>query len=320
MVGDTYSPDFPVKNSLKAYGGGDDAFVTVFNPAGSAILVSTYLGGSGNDRASSVRLDSAGDVYVAGSTTSANFPTLNALQPTFGGNTDVFITKLNPGVSSICLQHLLGRLRYRSGHVAGHRQFQQPLCRRLHCSTNFPTFNPAQAAIGGGDGDAFLAKLSSNGSSLIYSSYFGGSDDDRAMGVAVDALNNIYIVGTTASTTSPRSTGCNQPSAAVSTASLIKLSQATATQLGISAPSTTAGQHVQHHQYHRVRLLDSQGNPAGCSLHRAPSVSLAAIPQRFCRPATPSRRPTMAFTHSLAYSSKRPGRKALLQPTRSTAP
>ena len=70
MAGDTYSANFPTKNSLKAYGGGDDAFVTKLNPSGSAILFSTFLGGSGDDRASALRLDSAGNIYVVGSTSS----------------------------------------------------------------------------------------------------------------------------------------------------------------------------------------------------------------------------------------------------------
>ena len=126
-------------------------------------------------------------------------------------------------------------------------------------STNFPLMNPAQATIGGGDGDAFLAKISGNGSSLLYSTYFGGTDDDRAMGVAVDGLGNIYVVGTTASTNFPTVNALQPTFGGSFDGFVIKLSQAPATQLSINAPATTAGNTFSI----TVSALDSQGNPAG---------------------------------------------------------
>ena len=178
VVGDTYSPNFPVKNSLQAYAGGDEAFVTKLNASGSAILFSTYLGGSGDDRASSIRLDAAGNIYVVGSTSSANFPTVNALQPTFGGITDVFITKLNSTGSAITFSTYLGGSDIDQAMSLAIDSSSSIYVVGFTASSNFPTVNPDQAALGGGDGDAFIAKLSGNGSSLIYSTYFGGNDDD----------------------------------------------------------------------------------------------------------------------------------------------
>ena len=233
VAGDTYSPDFPVKNSLQAYGGGDDAFVTELNPAGSAILFSTYVGGSGNDRASAVRLDAAGDIYVAGSTTSANFPTHNALQPTFGGGTDVFVTKLNPGGSSIAFSTYLGGSDVDQAASMAIDSNSNIYLVGFTASTNFPTKNPAQATMGGGDGDAFVVKLSSDGSTLLYSSYFGGSDDDRASGVAVDGLGNVYLAGTTASANFPTLNALQAQYGGNFDGFVVKLSQIPATQLSI---------------------------------------------------------------------------------------
>ena len=259
VVGDTYSSDFPVKNSLKAYGGGDDAFVTELNPTGSAIVFSSYLGGSGTDRASAVRLDAAGDIYIVGSTTSTNFPTVNALQPTLGGNTDVFVTKLNPSGSSIAFSTYLGGSDIDQAISLAIDSSNNLYIAGFTASTNFPTVNPAQATNGGGDGDAFLAKLSGNGSSLLYSTYFGGADDDRAMGVAVDGLGNIYVVGTTASTNFPTLNALQPTFGGSFDGFVIKLSQAPATQLSVSAPATTAGNTFSI----TVSALDTQGNPAG---------------------------------------------------------
>jgi Beta-propeller repeat len=82
-------------------GGGDpqfgsDAFVTKINAAGSAIIYSTYLGGSGGDSATAIALDSMGSVYLTGQANSSDFPLLHAVQPTFGGGGDAFVAKINP--------------------------------------------------------------------------------------------------------------------------------------------------------------------------------------------------------------------------------
>ena len=280
VVGDTFSPDFPLNKPLQSYGGGDDAFVTEINPSGSAILFSTYLGGSGDDRASAVRLDAAGDIYVVGSTTSSNFPTVNALQPTFGGNTDVFVTKYTPGGSSIAFSTYLGGSDVDQAMSLAIDSSNNLYIVGFTASTNFPTVNPAQATIGGGDGDAFLAKLSGNGSTLIYSTYFGGSDDDRAMGVAVDGLGNIYLVGTTASINFPTINALQPTFGGSFDGFVIKLSQAPAKQLSISAPVSTAGNTFSV----AVSALDSQGNPAGDytgTIHFTSSDPSAVLPANY---------------------------------------
>ena len=99
VTGDTTSTNFPTKNAIQsASGGGKDAFVTSINSSGSALVDSTYLGGSGDDYGSGIAVDASGAVYVAGSSASTNFPTATPLQAANGGGDfDVFVTKLIPG-------------------------------------------------------------------------------------------------------------------------------------------------------------------------------------------------------------------------------
>src|ERR1019366_5555384 len=106
----TSSSDFPTMNPLQpTYGGGDyDAFVAKFNPTGSALVYSTYLGGSGADSGFGIAVDSSGNAYVTGSTNSNNFPTMNPLQPANGGNYPAFVAKINPSGSALVYSTYLG--------------------------------------------------------------------------------------------------------------------------------------------------------------------------------------------------------------------
>src|SRR5258708_39012176 len=103
VTGATSSTDFPVTaGALQTtnLGGGNDAFVAKLNPEGSALVYSTYLGGTGYDTGSGIALDNGGNAYVTGSTSSSDFPTRNPLQPTIGGvGTNAFVAKINPAGS-----------------------------------------------------------------------------------------------------------------------------------------------------------------------------------------------------------------------------
>src|SRR2546430_13726450 len=95
-MGCSSSADFPTAHALQpTFGGSDDAFVSKLTPAGSALVYSTFLGGSGIDLGSGIAVDREGQAYVMGFTTSADFPTAHALQPTLGGPGDAFVTKLS---------------------------------------------------------------------------------------------------------------------------------------------------------------------------------------------------------------------------------
>jgi hypothetical protein len=188
--------------------GTHDAFFTVLNSSGSALLYSTYLGGAGNDEGFRIAVDSAGMAYIAGMTASSNFPTsAGAFQTVYGGGAgDAFIAKLDPtksGTDSLVYATYLGGsgddnlIAFPWGILAvdglGHAYVTGGTT-----STDFPTVHPVQAHSGGGY-DAYVAKMNSTGTALVYSTYLGGTGDDIGRGIAVDNNGNVYVTGQTTS-------------------------------------------------------------------------------------------------------------------------
>jgi hypothetical protein len=211
VTGNAGSNDFPTTSGAfqaTLSGGGFDAFVTKLDPAGSALVYSTYLGGSGQEYSGGIAIDAAGNAYVAGSTQSANFPTTaGAVQATFGGASDAFVTKLNPTGSALVYSTYLrdGRGNAIAVDVNGNAYVTGTTY-----SANFPTTAGAfQTSYAGGytgysTGDAFVTKLDPTGSALVYSTYLGGSDGgESSAGIVVDAGGNAYVTGTTNSTNFP---------------------------------------------------------------------------------------------------------------------
>ena len=207
VTGVTNSVDFPLQNPLQpSNGGGQDVFVTKFSPTGSTLIYSTYLGGSGDDFGGGIAVDASGSAYVAGQTGSTNFPLQNPFQPTYGGSDfDAFVTKLSPTGSSLIYSTYLGGnggFEGAGGKVAVDASGSAYVA-GFTDSTNFPTQNAFQPANGGAN-DAFVTKFSPSGTTLIYSTYLGGSDFDFGWGgVAVDASGNAYVTGETSSTDFP---------------------------------------------------------------------------------------------------------------------
>jgi hypothetical protein len=214
VTGSTASDDFPTKNPFQDsyYGGGfyTEAFVTKVTSNG-ALSFSTSLGGTRNDSGRGIAVDSTGNAYVTGFTASDDFPTKNPFQANFGGGwADVFVTKLTSTGTALSYSTYLGTGDgytspssddYGSGiavdssgnaYVTGHTN-----------STDFPTKNPFQASHGGGDYDAFVAKLNSSGGALSYSTYLGGSSDDIGHRIAVDSSGNAHVTGDTSSDNFP---------------------------------------------------------------------------------------------------------------------
>ena len=205
LAGPTTSANFPTANALDGtLNGPNDAFVAKLNPAGSALVYSTYLGGGGSDSSLVVAVDSAGSAYLAGQTTSTDFPTANALQGTNGGDFDAFAAKLNPAGSALVYSTYLGGAGFDDAQgIALDSAGSAYLAGRTR-SANFPTANPVQGTIGsGGILDAFAAKLNPAGSALVYSTYLGGSAQDNANDVAVDSAGSAYLIGSTASANFP---------------------------------------------------------------------------------------------------------------------
>ncbi len=225
VTGYTNSADFPVANAFQpSIGGGTcgalpnttscfDAFVTKLSGDGTALLYSTYLGGSGGDYGYGIAVDSAGHAYVTGLTTSTGFPvTPGALQGTGGGATvDAFVTKLDAEGSSAVYSTYLGGLGSEAGLDIAVDSLGNAYCAGYTYGSGLPVASPVQAASGGFY-DAFLAKLNPAGSALVFSTYLGGSRNEKARGVALDSSGNAYLTGETFSSDFPTTSSALQPS------------------------------------------------------------------------------------------------------------
>ncbi len=204
VTGLTGSSNFPTASPLQAaFGGGfADAFVSKLDAAGSGLVYSTYLGGSGGDGGSGIAVDAAGSAYVTGQTDSPNFPTANPLQAANGGGDDAFVSKLNSTGSALLYSTYLGGSGGDFGLGIAVDAAGSAYVTGRTDSSNFPTASPLQAANGGGD-DAFVSKLDTAGSALLYSTYLGGSGGDFGHGIVVDAAGSAYVTGRTDSPNFP---------------------------------------------------------------------------------------------------------------------
>jgi uncharacterized protein (TIGR03437 family) len=186
---------------------------------------STYYGGSGNEAPRAIGTDAAGNVYIAGETsTQALKVTSGALQPAYGGETtdpytgDAFIAKFTPAGVLVYVTYLGGSADDLATGMAVDGSGNAYITGYTN-SPNFPvTTGALQAAFGGFGGnscnrlgDAFVAKLNPSGTQLIYSTYLGGSMDDAGAAIAIDAAGNAYVAGTTLSTNFPVTAGVIQP-------------------------------------------------------------------------------------------------------------
>lgn len=213
VAGQTFSSSFHTTTGAfqticgSCSNGNSNAFVSVISPTGSGYVYSTFLGGSGLDAADSIVVDSAGNAYLTGVTTSSNFPTTSgALQTTYGGATDAFVTKLNPSGAALVYSTYLGGSGFDTGAGIAIDGGGNAYVTGQTSSSNFPMGAPTQSALGGGD-DAFVSELNAAGSQLVFSTYLGGSanEDDGGFGaIAVDSAGaNIYVTGDTQSTNFP---------------------------------------------------------------------------------------------------------------------
>lgn len=208
VTGSTWSSDFPVANSFqRSIGGPSNAFIARLSSNGNTLLFSTYLGGSGASVAypetgQGIALDSAGDAYVVGVTSSANFPLFNAIQPQLLGFTDAFVTKVDPS-GSLLFSTYLGGSGVDIGNAIAVDASGAAYVVGYTYSTDFPVTTSAVQTANGGSCDAFLFKLSPMGDTLLYATYLGGSGADTASGIALDFSGNVYLAGWTMSANFP---------------------------------------------------------------------------------------------------------------------
>jgi hypothetical protein len=189
-----------------------DAFVVKLNAAGNSLIYFTYLGGSSDDKGSGVQVDSAGHAFVAGWTSSTNFPTTaGAFQTSFGGENaasgyfgDAFITKLDVAGNALVYSTYLGGNSEDQANALAIDSAGNAYLTGVTRSENFPNVNALWATSGFAPyGDVFVTKLNSLGNGLAYSTRLGGATWDEGNGIAVDASDTAYIIGTTSSSDFP---------------------------------------------------------------------------------------------------------------------
>ena len=197
VTGSTSSSNFPTQGAIQSSNAGSsDVFVTKLNTDGSALVYSTYLGGTSYDNGSGIAVDSVGCAYVTGSTSSSNFPTQGAIQSSNAGSSDVFITKLNTDGSALVYSTYLGGTSYDDGYGIAVDSSGCAYVTGDTSSEDFPTEGAIQPSYSG-KYDAFVTKLNTDGSALVYSTYLGGTSEDIGRGIAVDSSGCAYVTGNT---------------------------------------------------------------------------------------------------------------------------
>ena len=214
LTGNTVSADFPttVGSVQPASGGGVDAFVVKLNPTFTARVYSTFLGGAGNDAGRGIAVDAAGNAYVTGFTTSANFPTTTgAFQETPpagepAGTANAFVVKLNPLGSALVYGTYLGGTGSDIGLAIAIDGSGGAYVTGGTFSADFPITLGAAQLIPGGDRDAFVTRLSPSGAGLVYSTFLGGAGTDVGNAITVDTTGTAYVTGSTTCAAAPCST------------------------------------------------------------------------------------------------------------------
>jgi hypothetical protein len=203
VTGSTQSVNFPVasayQSSLRA-NSGQDAFIAKLNAAGNGLVFSTYFGGSGWDVANAVTLDSTGNIYVIGDTQSHDFPVRAPLQALNQGQQNTFVAEFTPAGSLSWSTYFGGNSIDHGAGIAVDASANVYIAGSTW-STAFPVHNPFQASNHGGQ-DAFVAKFTPGGGSVVFSTYLGGSGSSNspmegAVGVGVDSSGDVYVGGTT---------------------------------------------------------------------------------------------------------------------------
>jgi uncharacterized protein (TIGR03437 family) len=213
ITGQTNSLDFPTVPAYQnAFGGGNNVFVLKLNPAGTSLIYSTTIGGSGDESGNGIAMDATGNAYVTGITNSKNFPIVGGFQTSASMNTNLngttsvfnqaFVLKLNPSGNAIVYSSYLGGSGNDYGRGIAVDASGNAYVTGNAYSFNFPVKSPIQPAKGDlstFNADVFAAKVNATGDALIYSTYLGGSGDDEGAAIAVDAAGNAYLTGETIS-------------------------------------------------------------------------------------------------------------------------
>jgi uncharacterized protein (TIGR03437 family) len=217
IAGATDSSDLPAGVAGTRYAGiaPPDIFVAKITPDGTNLVYCAYIGGEGDDEARAIAVDSAGNAYVTGFTTSFGFPvTGGVLQATFAqGKQDAFVLKLAAGGNSLAYATYLGGGGGEEGRAIAIDQSGDAFVTGVTNSLNFPlTTGAYQRRFLGGGYDGFVAMIGPTGRALGYSTLLGSSGDDEPAGIAVDSQGNAYVTGYTTGSDFPTTSGAYQAS------------------------------------------------------------------------------------------------------------
>jgi hypothetical protein len=208
LTGTTDSTDLPVVNPLQATlrsANDRDAFVERLSPDARTVLYGTYLGGSNYDEGNGIALDAAGNIYVAGDTQASDFPTVNAVQSTWGGDYDAWTARISADGSHLDYSTYLGGSRYEAPSRISVDPAGYLTVTGSTNSANYPTTPGTAQPVATGDVcgtspylhycyDGFVTRLAPNGA-LVYSTFLGGSLDNQLNNLAVDAAGNVTVIG-----------------------------------------------------------------------------------------------------------------------------
>jgi hypothetical protein len=213
VAGYTDSQDFPILNAIKSTKEHREGFITKLAAADGSLLFSTYFGGSRADEIHDIALNSAGEIYVVGYTESTDFPTENPIQGGLNLNQcfceDTFVTKLSPDALTVLFSTYLGGSFEDYGQSIALDADDNIYITGRTQSDDFPTQAAIQPNRAGTnqDEDLFVSKISADGSSLVYSTYLGGTEDESTRRIAVDSAGNAFVAGTTLSDDFPTTAG-----------------------------------------------------------------------------------------------------------------
>jgi hypothetical protein len=202
VTGDTESWDFPIVNSYGNYSGWSDVFVVKMNSTGNGLLYSSLVGGSKGEVGKGLTVDSQGNAYIAGVTISEDFPTVNAYDETSGqlsniGPNECFVFRLNSTGNGLIFSTYFGGSDSEGFYdIELDSQGNVWVCGYTE-SDDFPTMNSYQEH--GDDLDGIIFELSSNGSSLLFSTFLGGQDRDWCFSMEFDERDNLFVTGSSSS-------------------------------------------------------------------------------------------------------------------------
>jgi hypothetical protein len=214
VTGSTESPDYPVTSGAydTSKSGYRNVFVTKLNPDGNALLYSTFLGGGRWDEGYGIKVDISRNVYVTGNTNSPDYPVTSgafdtSLYVNSSGSSDVFVTKLNAGGTSLIYSTFLGGNYGDFGKSIALDSSGNAYVTGYTESFDYPVTSGAYDTSKSGGNDAFITKLNANGTSLLYSTFLGGIGMDRGYGIALDSSGDAYLTGCTWSSDYPVTNG-----------------------------------------------------------------------------------------------------------------